>query len=115
MNSPTTSPDTERLEQLATDLELQSADFLWIEFYASDAFAEVVQTGSKLDHLLARARRELPKSGFDWIMPPDYIRQAINLTRKEVLRAGTGPERLAVVKSFLADRDPPFLRRLELN
>jgi len=98
--------------QLAEDIERQSADFVWIELVASEPVAALVAMDSKLGSILRKARNDLPRAGFDWIEPSHAFRSAVALTRSELARASGREERRQVVRSFLNDADPPFLRQL---
>ena len=116
MTATTNSAEaSEALSQLAEDIELQSADFLWIDFYKSADVNARIKPNSKLARLLERARDELPSAGFRWIEPPAYFRKVIEMTRSQVMRAGTDADRRAVVSSLLGDSDPPFLRQLQVH
>jgi hypothetical protein len=115
MNTISSAEHDALLSQLAEDLELQSADFLWLEFYtASNAYGPV-RPGSKLARLLERAHQELPGEGFRWMDPPAYFRAAIESTRRQIMHADSEKGRRAVAHALLADDNPAFLQHLAVQ
>ena len=113
MTTLTDDPDLrEPLNRLADDVANQSADFVWLVLSDTEIVTSMLRSDAKFARLMARAAASLPHNSFDWIMPPETLRRAIELARAEMLRTDSAAERRAILVALLTEPDPPFLSRL---